>query len=78
MISAMSRRAGVAQRHGADIAERNPASRFAAIFLDFYLRAVETLLKVVFKFVPSACTVTMIATAMPAAIKPYSIAVAPD
>jgi hypothetical protein len=38
---------------------------------------VETVLNVVFKFVPSACTVAMIATAMPAAMRPYSMAVAP-
>jgi hypothetical protein len=31
-----------------------------------YLIAVETVLNVVFKFVPSACTVPIIATAMPA------------
>jgi len=43
-----------------------------------YLSAVETVLNVVFKFVPSACTVAMIATAMPAAMRPYSIAVAAD
>ena len=36
------------------------------------------MLNVVFKFVPSACTVAMIATAMPAAMRPYSMAVAPD
>ena len=43
-----------------------------------YFKAVETLLNVVFRLVPRACTVAMIATAMPAAIRPYSIAVAPD
>jgi hypothetical protein len=42
-----------------------------------YLRAVETLVNVVLSWVPKACTVAMIATAMPAAIRPYSIAVAP-
>jgi hypothetical protein len=68
-----------AKRHSADIAERNSGSGAIGIdFLDFYLSDVETLLKVAFKFVPSACTVAMIATAMPAAINPYSIAVAPD
>jgi hypothetical protein len=43
-----------------------------------YLSAVETLLKVVLRLVPSAKTVAMIAMEMPAAINPYSIAVAPD
>jgi len=43
-----------------------------------YFNAVETVENVVFKFVPSACTVAMIATAMPAAMRPYSMAVAPD
>jgi hypothetical protein len=43
-----------------------------------YLSAAETVLNVAFKFVPSACTVAMIATAMPAAMRPYSMAVAPD
>src|SRR5262249_59121979 len=43
-----------------------------------YFRAVETLVKVVFSFEPTVCTATMIATEMPAAINPYSIAVAPD
>ena len=47
-------------------------------FNRYYFRAVETLLKVVFRLVPRVCTATMIATAMPAAIRPYSIAVAPD
>jgi hypothetical protein len=34
-----------------------------------YFNAVETVENVVFKFVPSACTVAMIATAMPAAMR---------
>ena len=42
-----------------------------------YFIAVETDEKVVFKLVPRAWTVAMIATAMPAAMRPYSIAVAP-
>ena len=42
-----------------------------------YFIAVETEEKVVFKLVPRAWTVAMIATAMPAAMRPYSIAVAP-
>ena len=35
------------------------------------------LVNVVLRLVPSACTVAMIATEMPAASRPYSIAVAP-
>jgi hypothetical protein len=42
-----------------------------------YFKAPETLENVEFRFVPSAWTVAMIATEIPAAIKPYSIAVAP-
>jgi hypothetical protein len=44
----------------------------------FYFSAVETLVNVVFRFVPSVATATMIATEIPAAISPYSIAVAPE
>src|SRR5271165_6853387 len=43
-----------------------------------YLSAVETLVKVVFSFEPRPCTTAMIATEMPAALRPYSMAVAPD
>ena len=43
-----------------------------------YLSAVWTLVKVVFNFEPRPCTTAMMATEMPAAIRPYSMAVAPD
>lgn len=43
-----------------------------------YFRAVETVVKVPLSVVPSVPTTVMIATAIPAAIRPYSIAVAPD
>jgi hypothetical protein len=43
-----------------------------------YSSVVETVLNVVFKFVPSTCTVAMIATAIPAAMRPYSMAAAPE
>src|SRR5450432_1807680 len=43
-----------------------------------YLSAVWTLPKVVFRFVPSPFTTAIIATAIPAAMSPYSMAVAPD
>jgi hypothetical protein len=42
------------------------------------LSAVETLVNVVFKLVPSAATAAIIAIEMPAAIRPYSMAVAAD
>jgi len=43
-----------------------------------YLSWSETLLKLVFSLVPIVFTTAMIATEIPAAIRPYSIAVAPD
>jgi hypothetical protein len=43
-----------------------------------YFNALETLLNVVFNFDPRPWTVAIIATAMPAAISPYSMAVAPE
>src|SRR5579872_5983029 len=43
-----------------------------------YWSADETDEKVAFRFVPRPCTTAMIATEMPAAIRPYSMAVAPD
>src|SRR5579863_10740685 len=46
------------------------------IVFDYYLSADETDEKVVFSFVPRPCTTAMIATEMPAAISPYSMAVA--
>ena len=43
-----------------------------------YFSEVEMLLKLVLSCVPTPCTAVMIAIAMPAAIRPYSMAVAPD
>jgi hypothetical protein len=43
-----------------------------------YLSELETLLNVALRLVPTVLTATMMATEMPAAIRPYSIAVAPD
>ena len=43
-----------------------------------YFNAVCTDVKVVFRLLPVLWTATMIATEMPAAMRPYSIAVAPD
>src|SRR5262245_34805641 len=42
-----------------------------------YFSAVDTLVKVLFRAVPRLFTTAMIAIEMPAAISPYSIAVAP-
>ena len=42
-----------------------------------YFSDVETVENVVFRLVPSAATTAMIATAMPAASRPYSMAAAP-
>src|SRR6516165_12223313 len=43
-----------------------------------YCSALATLLSVPFIAVPVACTATMIATEIPAAMRPYSMAVAPE
>ena len=43
-----------------------------------YFRAVEMVVNVVFSLVPRPATTVMMATEIPAAINPYSIAVAPD
>src|SRR6266511_679372 len=43
-----------------------------------YFSAFCTLVKVPLRFVPTPCTTTMMATEMPAAMRPYSIAVAPE
>jgi hypothetical protein len=40
--------------------------------------APAVVVNVVFNEVPTSCTAAIIATAIPAAIKPYSMAVAPD
>src|SRR5262249_23311438 len=45
---------------------------------NYGLRPFETPVKVVLRLPPTAVPTVMIATAMPAAIKPYSMAVAPD
>src|SRR4051812_23395769 len=47
-------------------------------FCPAYFRLVEMVLKLVDSLVPTPCTAAMIASAMPAAIRPYSMAVAPD
>src|ERR1700742_2025890 len=45
---------------------------------DAYLMLVETVVNVVERLVPTTWTAPMITTAMSAAIRPYSMAVAPD
>jgi hypothetical protein len=54
------------------------ASHGSMIVFRCYLRALDTLVNVVFNCVPRPVTTAMMATEIPAAIKPYSIAVAPD
>src|SRR5258705_985817 len=61
----------------------NPAARpgfcrSAPVGRADYFSAVWTLVKVVFSLEPRPETTVMIATEMPAAIRPYSMAVAPD
>ncbi len=63
---------GVRGERGSGGLPEHACSRFA------YLRAVETLPKTTFSDVPSAPTTVMIATEMPAAMRPYSMAVAPE
>jgi hypothetical protein len=48
------------------------------VFRFAYLRAVAMLVNTVFNDEPSVPTTVMIATEMPAAMRPYSMAVAPD
>jgi hypothetical protein len=48
------------------------------VFSTTYLSAFDIVVNVVFKCVPRPFTTGIITTEMPAAIKPYSIAVAPD
>src|SRR6516165_11799103 len=45
---------------------------------NYGLSAPDTLLNVLFRLVPVACTATMITTAIPAAMRPYSMAVTPE
>src|ERR1700685_1581424 len=62
-------------RHSARV-EASPDRRSLLHSEVAYLRAVETLEKVFFRLVPRPWTTAMIATEMPAAMRPYSIAVA--
>jgi hypothetical protein len=58
-----------------------PRSRFGTFRVSFspaYLSAFDTVVNVVVKCVPRPFTTGIITTEMPAAIRPYSIAVAPD
>jgi hypothetical protein len=50
----------------------------AGLFRVVYFSEVLIEPKLVLSWVPTPCTAAMIARAMPAAIKPYSMAVAPD
>jgi hypothetical protein len=75
-------RSGIAPRH--DVLERKKPPLLAASIEPVshmecvYLSWVEMLLNFVFKVEPIELTVAMITTEIPAAIKPYSMAVAPD
>src|ERR1700728_2762781 len=62
-------------RHSARV-EASPDRRSLLHSEAAYLRAVETLEKVFFRLVPRPWTTAMIATEMPAAMSPYSMAVA--
>ena len=53
-------------------------SRNADVGADVYLSWVETVLNVPLRVVPTEFTEAMITIDIPAAIRPYSIAVAPD
>ena len=57
---------------------RRPHEAHVDFARKLYFRALDTLLKVVFRLVPRVWTATIIATEMPAAMRPYSMAVAPD
>jgi hypothetical protein len=50
-------------------------SRYALVI---YFKAVDTEVKVVLRLEPTPATATIIAIEMPAAIRPYSMAVAPE
>jgi hypothetical protein len=70
-------------KEGPDLRPALPAQTPAVwttrrLFADDYFRAELTLEKVVLSLLPRPWTTAMIATEMPAAIRPYSIAVAPD
>src|SRR6202451_3967428 len=62
-------------RHSARV-EASPDRRSLLHSEVAYLRAVETLEKVFFRLVPRPWTTAMIAIEMPAAMRPYSMAVA--
>ena len=55
-----------------------PACQLAIVERSGYFNDVLTESKLVLSLLPTPCTAVMIAMAIPAAIKPYSIAVAPD
>jgi hypothetical protein len=63
-------KSGEALLHGVSILPKSEAERyFSELLMD---------VNSVLRFVPSPLTTAIIASAMPAAIRPYSIAVAPD
>src|SRR5215203_858209 len=68
----------LAQRRNQDRAMATKAACFKAQSSGYGASELETLVNVVFKVVPRLFTTVMIAIEMPAAMRPYSIAVAPD
>jgi hypothetical protein len=85
MIEAMRRRLRkrwrILRRSGSDKNERGRQLRRPLCSdrrVESYLSWVEMLVKVALSWVPRVLTAAMIATEMPAAIRPYSMAVAPE
>jgi hypothetical protein len=72
------------RRHSAKLIEKKEPPIEAAfqvgiaMLAEAYFNAVETVVKVVFKLTPRPFTVAIIAMEIPAAIRPYSMAVAPS
>jgi hypothetical protein len=66
------------QEHVTELVIGPPPRPSGAIRSSIYFNAVWTLVNVVLSFEPSPWTAAMIATEIPAAIRPYSIAVAAD
>ena len=62
----------------ASITSRDPVRTWTPDGVFLYFSDVLIVPKVPLSLVPTPCTETIIAIAIPAAIKPYSIAVAPD
>src|ERR1700676_3517840 len=66
------------QQKGPRPFDRSPFAILPRRYYAAGAKAFFTEVKVVFRLVPTPCTTAMIATEMPAAMRPYSMAVAPD